>query len=340
MSILNALSYSHIFEEQSEVDFDGIEKDVFREINLYRAMLGLTQATEKTDLYLFANAFNNERIEKSKVKMRKQSEMPNKKLEVAVQNNTSKPEFNINVYTGNKYNYLNIGIDIVQAWQKDDIDNATLILPNQQYVGFSAGVGLCPSKTKPDKNLPKGRYLYATRYSSSCIQEIKVAKEIQISLEMMQHFTNYIQYFCYHLNRFMLGNFYFHGCILKKIIENDIWLNQIATEHLITAIENRDAEATTQELIRAKISKSDKKFNSIEILVLRFNTYIPAVRLLHNQESISEKIKSEIVSGKKRNFGMSVVLRKDKSFHVLIILSEPKKTFFQTLKESVSRVFY
>ncbi|KAF7685187.1 hypothetical protein CDIK_4064, partial [Cucumispora dikerogammari] len=319
MFFTNNLSYDILEDNYTEVNLVGIERGALRKINLHREMLGLCPLILEQNLDSLATEITKHMIEDRDESVEvlstgyRLTDMVNKLAE-----QTHLGETYAILYTDNEYTNPLVCVDMVSFLQSDNKGNKILSSAEYRYFGIKVNIGLRPKNNKRRKTNEQDFYLYSSLVFSASIEQPKELSVIKISPEISDHIIKYKDVFCYHLNKFIFGEIYFRGCMIKNAIETNSRLNTIADKELISSISERNDDDKRKKCVATHVvQQSDKKHIDPEAIILHLPRYEAPSRLLFIDKAFSERLKSLLKNKKIREFGMSVVMLEDKTFHLL-----------------------
>ncbi|KAF7685169.1 hypothetical protein CDIK_4082 [Cucumispora dikerogammari] len=234
-------------------------------------------------------------------------------------------------YFSNYFSHPKIGLHAVQEWQLSDANNRVLTFPHFIFVGVSLKVGFQPLAIGDnEKNIEKKtdkKSLYITQCYTSLNNQNVILSSIKITHKINAHLKEYTKYFCFDLNKFLIGNDYFHRCGLDKEINRDSTLDKIAKKQLLYSANREEVTEDIQKIHERKVKEKKKSFYNIHARLLCFSCYIPACRLVYSEGGLPDEIKFRLKNGDFNRFGMRVKLFKNKIFKVSIIFGKTNKSF-------------
>ncbi|KAF7685520.1 hypothetical protein CDIK_3731, partial [Cucumispora dikerogammari] len=318
MFFTNNLSCSILEDKPAEVNLVEIERGVLKEINLYREMLGLCPMTFEWNLDSLATEITKQMIEdKEGINvLLMESSLTDIKNKITLQKHLRKT-FAI-FFTSDSYANPHDCADIVSFLQASNEENKILSSVEYQYFGIGVNIRLRRKNNTTQKTGRQDFYLYGTIFFSSSIKQTKELSKIKISSDIFDHIVKYNEIFCYQLNKFILGKSFFRGSMIKNAIETNSRLNTIANEELLSSIEEQNDDEEKKKFVAARVIQQAGKQHIVpEVIILHLPRYEAPSRLLFIDEVFSERLKSLLKNKKIREFGMSVVMLEDKTFHLL-----------------------
>ncbi|KAF7701534.1 hypothetical protein CDIK_0755 [Cucumispora dikerogammari] len=338
MFIRKILATQVFSEEEEYFDLKKIKYDMFMETNLYREMLGLRHLEQNESLTSAALQFTKKMVEKREFRENKSERLSlrdRNDVEIIIE----KEHFSQSIHCISTLKGPLLGTYIIHSWQTCDLNNKSLIEPGFQNIGIAVEIGPSPLNIINGIIMPSGKYLYITQYFSTGDIRLEELPEIEITQYITDHLMRYKEYFCFYLNEFILGIRCFRKNVLENVIINNDRFDDIAQEQLLISIEHPDDDEKIKKKIITIVKRHNRNFSDVRVILLHFKRYIPPDRLIKKHNGIPEEIMHLIKTKKICISGMSVVLRKDKHFHICIIFVQHKKTFIEVVRSSVRSVF-
>ncbi|KAF7692938.1 hypothetical protein CDIK_2374 [Cucumispora dikerogammari] len=315
------------FNKREDKKMKQIRTDMFRETNLYREMLGLSQLKSDKNLDQLSADFCKHMFGKFFFEHHflDRSYLETSPEDVNIRKNTKEMEKNIHVIDNSSHSKA--GLYVIQKWQLCDANNKILTCPSFQAIGLGAEMG--PTSTHMNKKKENGRSkppkhsLYLTQYFMPSVQEVTILSKIKITPVIIEHLRRYVKYFCNDLNNFINEERYYQvGDNSVKKINNSAFLNRIARQQLIYSTYQDGIDEDIQDTYKKIIQEKKPKYSNVYTKIVRKTSYIPSCRLVNEKDLLSDEIISKLRSGVFNRFGMNVSLFEDKTFRISIVFTK------------------